>query len=276
MNKILPVEGLKPAKKTVFASIKDKYRRNQEEQDEINRKIMECCKCFLGTKANDVVGFMCENASIDEILAFVELNCGEKDFFSLDSWRQVFDTLEEKNANVAQYKRFFDVCSRFDFEKNDTFMPEHVEDAICEKFDAGELEKTFFRNEPCKNEKIFQTTVKKADLPILTQLLIDVSINDYDLSTKTKYATRISKAGVEKFPSASNDNVAKFVLEMNKLKLATSDEFEAPVKATIKKMMKENDDRNVNLLKPVIEGLFKKNVDLKELESAPQRARNSG
>ena len=276
MNKILPVKGLKPAKKTVFASIKDKYRRSQEEQDEINRKIMECCKCFLGTKANDVVGFMCENASIDEILAFVELNCGEKDFFSLDSWRQVFDTLEEKNANAAQYKCFFDVCSKFDFEKNDTFMPEHVEDAICEKFDAGELEKTFFRNEPCKNEKIFQTTVKKADLPILTQLLIDVSINDYDLSTKTKYATSISKAGVEKFPSASNDNVAKFVLEMHKLKLATSDEFEAPVKATIKKMMKENDDRNVNLLKPVIDALSKKKANLNELVSAPERARNSG
>ena len=40
-------------------------------------------------------------------------------------------------------------------------------------------------------------------------------------------------------------------------------------------VMKENDDRNVNLLTPVIKGLFKKKDSLKELESAPQRARNS-
>lgn len=186
---------------------------------------------------------MCDNSRSEDIMDFVRQETKEGNVFDISSWKTVFNTFKDNVTNVFVFKEFADVCKEMGFTKReDDFSYEEVIDETCDRFNASELEVAFFRGQVCPYEKVLDKTVQKADLPVITNLMKDISINNYEPNVRSKFQEIVARAGVLKMDESTNLACADFVLELDKANMAIGTKYEKVVTQFFKNAIKENDD----------------------------------
>jgi len=234
---------------------------NNAEKEVLNEKLKENVAVAITPSEN--LEMMCGKSKASDILQFLFENTKDGDNpFSVRDFEMVFDTFKTMvpTPNANEFKQLAVIVADQGYTKEDGFYYEPILDETCERFSAGELEEAFFRHgpedvflkiTPSPYDKILKKTAEKADLPVLTQLLVDLRVDTkFSNSSRQQYQNKVASVGAVKMKSASNKDCTEFIVELDRAKLTTT--YSGPVKEFIKKAITEKDMEALSALDNVV------------------------
>lgn len=255
-----------PGGKFFYTGDNDKDRwidENNAEKLILNEKIKENEAIHITPSEN--LEMMCGKSKASDILEYIiECTKDGENPFSVRDYEMVFETFKSMipTPNAHEFKQLAVIVAEQGYTKEkDGFSFEPILDETCERFNASELEEAFFRHgpedvfikmTPSPYDKILKKTAEKADLPVLTQLLVDLRVDTkFSNNSRQKYQNKVASMGAIKMKSANNKDCTEFIVELDKAKLTT--EYSGPVVEFIKKAINENDSAALSKLDNVVD-----------------------